>query len=135
MDSLHINIPPIMVFNNIDDRPPRQFDLEERTFQFSCHVRLLMSEIQPNTITYDDKRQLIRSSGSVASHYIEANESLSRKDFFMRIKICKKEAKESLMWLRLISNFCAPEIQKRASVLIQEAMELGKIFGAISKRA
>jgi len=43
---------------------------------------------------------LVRASGSVGANYIEANESLSKKDFLMRVKICRKEAKESRYWLR-----------------------------------
>lgn len=50
----------------------------------------------------EDGRQLIKASGSVGANYIEANESLGRKDFLCRIKICRKEAKESRYWLRLI---------------------------------
>src|SRR3990172_1927800 len=71
------------------------YDLEERTFKFeertNCYVRIL-----PRTITnIENGKQLVRSSGSVGANYIEANEALSRKDFVMRIKICKKnESKE-----------------------------------------
>jgi four helix bundle protein len=71
------------------------FDLEERTFTFAKRCRIFVRNI-PNSIeNKSDKDQLIRSSGSIGANYIEANESLSRKDFVMRIKISRKEAKES----------------------------------------
>jgi hypothetical protein len=52
----------------------------------------------------EDIRQLVRASGSVAANWIEADEALSRKDFLMRIKICRKEAKESRLFLRLVDT-------------------------------
>ena len=78
----------------------------------------------------DDLNQLIRSSGSVGANYIEANESLSKKDFLMRIKICRKEAKESRYWLSLIEGE-----ETERSKLIQEANELTNIFGAIVRKS
>jgi four helix bundle protein len=78
--------------------------------------------------------QLIRAAGSVGANYIEANEALSKKDFFHRIKICKKEAKESRYWLNLISS-SNTGVEKEVSLLIKEATELTSIFGAILKKA
>jgi four helix bundle protein len=75
-------------------------------------------------------KQIIRSSGSVGANYIEANEALSKKDFAMRVKICRKEAKESRYWLRLI-EVSRGDAEKRRQSLINEATELMKIFGAI----
>ncbi|WP_419702147.1 four helix bundle protein [Mucilaginibacter sp. NFX135] len=74
----------------------------------------------------------MRSSGSVAANFIEANESFSRNDFSHRVKICRKEAKESILWLKLI-DVNEPQALKRDS-LIQEATELMKIFGAILEK-
>jgi len=78
-------------------------------------------------------KQLVRSSGSVAANYIEANEALSKKDFAMRIKICRKEAKESGLWLRLLT----PEDENNPEIntLIQESTELTKIFGSIVEKS
>ncbi|MDZ4224434.1 MAG: four helix bundle protein, partial [bacterium] len=67
---------------------------------------------------------------SVGANYIEANESLGKKDFMMRIKICKKESKESRYWLCLSETF---QINKK-EMLIQETNELMKIFGAILEK-
>ncbi|MBL7128413.1 MAG: four helix bundle protein [Ignavibacteria bacterium] len=78
------------------------YDLEERTFVFAKDVRFFVKTL-PKTITnYEDAKQLVKASGSMGANYIEANESLSKKDFLMRSKISRKEAKESVYWLRLI---------------------------------
>jgi len=73
----------------------KRYDLEDRTLAFAKAVRSLAKKI-PRTIgNIEDGKQLVRASGSVGANYIEANEALSKKDFRMRIKICRKEAKES----------------------------------------
>lgn len=83
--------------------PRPVYDLEERTFQFAKRVRLFVKTL-PNTLAnVEDSRQLIKASGSVGANYREANESLGKKDFLMRIRISRKEAKESEYWLRLIN--------------------------------
>lgn len=104
----------------------KQYDLEERTYLFAKDVRNFI-KIVPRTISsIEYAKQIIRSSGSVAANYIEANEALSKKDFLMRIKICRKEAKETRLWLRLI------DIEsKEKERLTQEINELMKIFGSI----
>jgi four helix bundle protein len=89
----------------------------------------------PRTITtIEDGKQVTRSSGSVGANYIEANESLSKKDFLMRIKICRKEAKESTYWLKLLDqNDIA--LEKERIRLLQEAKELMMIFGSIIRKS
>jgi len=78
-----------------------------------------------------DVQQLIKSSGSVGANYIEANDSLSKKDFLMRIRICLKEAKETEYWLRLIHDTYPDEDKLTMSELIKEAYELRLIFAKI----
>ncbi|MHB1426771.1 MAG: four helix bundle protein [Gemmataceae bacterium] len=113
----------------------RTFDLEERTFQFARRVRLLLKRI-PRTIgNIEDGKQVLRSSGSVGANYIEANESLGNKDFLMRIKISRKEAKESHYWLRLIDLAGNQELEPERVALLQEADELTRIFGAIYRKS
>ena len=86
----------------------------------------------PRTIAnIEYSKQLIRSSGSVAGNYSEANESLSKKDFCLRIKICRKEAKESRLWLRLIDIGNSKVLLEEQAKFIQEATELTKIFNSI----
>jgi four helix bundle protein len=107
------------------------YDLEERTFQFAKDVRLFVKTL-PNTIAnIEDSRQVVKASGSVGANYREANEALSKKDFVMRIKICRKESKESAYWLRLINETNNLKNADEAERLRQEANELKKIFSSI----
>jgi len=112
------------------------YDLEERTFQFAKNIRIWVKSIPRTIPNIEDIKQLVRASGSVVANYIEANESLSKKDFIFRIKICKKEAKECGYWLRLIleTNENIQEEQK-GRLLLQESIELKKIFSSIEGRS
>src|SRR4030081_3322834 len=83
------------------DENPKRFDLEDRTFAFAKRTRSFVKSLSKTIANIEDARQLVRSSGSVGANYIEANESVSKKDFVLRIKCCRKEAKESRYWLRL----------------------------------
>jgi len=111
----------------------KYYDLEDRTFEFSKEVRLFIKALPKTVANIEDGKQVIRSSGSVGANYIEANESLSKKDFKFRIKICRKEAKESAYWLKLIfAGNNNNEIDKsKNKELINEAIELKKILSAI----
>lgn len=112
-----------------------KYDLEERTYLFAKEVRSFI-KLLPRTISdIEDCKQLARSSGSVAANYIEANESLSKKDFIMRAKISKKETKESRLWLRLLGTGGKIELEKTRDKLINECGELMKIFGAIIEKS
>lgn len=107
----------------------KHYDLEDRTYTFAERVRDYSKKLPRSITNIEYGTQLVRSSGSVAANYIEANESLSKKDFCMRIKICRKEAKESRLWLKLTEP--NTENQKIKDDLIKEGTELTKIFGAI----
>lgn len=109
-----------------------KYDLEERTLIFAKNVRQFIKNLTKTPANFEDAKQLIRSAGSVGANYIEANESLSKKDFLMRIKICRKEAKESIYWLKLLEMDTSQE-QERVK-LIGEATELMKIFGSIVEK-
>ena len=108
-----------------------QYDLEDRTFTFAKNVRTFVKKLRKTIANVEDAKQLIKSSGSVGANYIEANEALSKKDFVMRIKICRKEAKESRYWLKLIDTNGEPEQENDRKDLVQESRELMNIFGAI----
>jgi len=90
----------------------KQYDLEDRTANFAKKVREFVKHLKKTLSNIEDGKQVVRSSGSVGANYIEANEALSKKDFKMRIKICRKEAKESRYWLRaraeITLNFMRP---------------------------
>jgi four helix bundle protein len=116
---------------SINNQNNKVFDLEERTFQFAKAVRLFIKTLPKTTSNIEDGKQVIRSSGSVGANYREANEALSKKDFNMRIKISRKEAKESSYWLRLINETNSINNIDDANKLIQEANELLKIFSSI----
>ena len=107
----------------------RQYDLEERTFRFAQNVRFLVKKLHKSIAHIEDGKQLIRSSGSVGANYIEANEALSKKDFAMRIKIARKEVKESRYWLLQLD--CDSSIINERDKLVEEATELLKIFSSI----
>ena len=113
----------------------KQYDLEERTLQFAKDVRSFVKNLPKTTSNLEDGMQLIRSSGSVGSNYIEANESLSKKDFIMRIKICRKESKESRYWFQLVNINSIETLDKERLKLIQEATELMNIFGSIIRKS
>ncbi len=111
------------------------FDLEKRTFEFTKNVALFCKTLPPNTSNFEYSKQVIRSSGSVGANYIEANEALSKKDFAMRVKISRKEAKESIYWLRLVAETNLEDVAKKANLLAAEAMELKKILSAILQKS
>jgi four helix bundle protein len=113
----------------------RLYDLEERTFQFAKAVRLFVKTLPKTIANIDDGRQLVRASGSVGANYREANESLSKKDFLMRLKISGKEAKESAYWLRLIHETNNLKNGGDAQGLMQETIELKKILSSILEKS
>jgi four helix bundle protein len=110
------------------------FNLEERTFLFAKSVRSYCKKVTHNIINIQDIKQVVRSSGSVSANYIEANESLSKADFIYRIKVCRKEAKETKLWLNLIDINDKPELLSVKSILTDEANQLMLIFNAIIKK-
>src|SRR3989304_7976108 len=79
-----------------------QFDLENRTLEFAKKVIDLVKKLPRNIANLELSRQIIRSGGSVGANYREANDSLGKKDFIMRLRISRKEAKETLHWLELL---------------------------------
>lgn len=111
--------------------PVKQYDLEERTFKFAKRVRAFVKKLPRTIANIEDGKQEIRASGSTGANYIEANEALSKKDFIHRIKISRKEAKESRYWLKLVNTNNNEILEKERKELIQEATELMKIFGKI----
>jgi four helix bundle protein len=120
--------------NNAQNSKPI-YDLEERTFKFAKDVRLFVKTLPKSIANYEDEKQLVKASGSVGANYREANESLSKKDFLMRIKISRKESKESEYFIRLINETNDLPNKDEASRLIQEAIELKKIFSSILEKS
>ncbi len=109
----------------------RKFDLEARLLRFSKEVRLFLKQIPRTRSNIEDVPQLIRSSGAVGANYIEANEYLGKKDLLMRIKIAKKEAKETQYWLNLIDANDNQDTEEHKMRLLREVDEIIRILGSI----
>ena len=107
----------------------KRYDLEDRTAAFARAVRDFTKKITLTPLNTDDLQQVVRSSGSVAANYVEANDCLGKGDLAMRIRICRKESKESRLWLQLLD--VAPSLEKERTDLAEEARQLMCIFGAI----
>jgi four helix bundle protein len=116
-----------------DGTKPR--DLEDRTFLFAESVRAFVKKLPRTISNTEDVRQLVRASGSVAANWIEADEALSKKDFLMRAKICRKEAKESRLFLPLIEVGLTKSITVNRDALSAEARELTLIFSPIISKS
>ena len=112
----------------------KKYDLEERTERFSLRVRDLCRQLKQDILNREYISQLIRSAGSIAANYIEANDKVGDKDLRFRIKICKKEAKESKLWLKHILIYERDDLEEERVLLLQEADELMKIFAAILRK-
>src|SRR6476646_1812549 len=112
-------------------------DAISKTAHFSSRTPcgILSSKLPRTLANTEDARQLVRASGSVAANWIEADEALSKKDFLMRVKICRKEAKESRLFLRLVeAGPTSHNIDKRYA-LVAEARELTLIFSSIISKS
>lgn len=110
----------------------KHYDLEERTLGFAKRVNIYVNKLPRSISNIENGKQLVRAAGSVGANYIEANEALSRNDFAMRIKISRKEAKESRFWLILTQPL--PDAEQEKFYLTNESTELTKIFGSIVEK-
>jgi len=119
-------------FNRLNESE-KIYNLEERTYLFAAATRKFVRRIPKDICNIEDIPQLVRASGSVAANYIEANENVSKKDFYYRIKICKKEAKESRLFLRLLEAGIRIELESDRKWLFQETTEFIKIFQSMLK--
>jgi four helix bundle protein len=108
----------------------KPYDLEERTFLFAKECRLYIQKLPKTISNIEDCEQLVKSSGSIGAYYIEANEKLGDKDLIFRLKIARKESKESKYWLRLLQEL-NPEFITYSEHLQYEADELRKILSSI----
>ena len=113
----------------------KPYDLEERTFDFAKEVRAFVKLLPRSISNEEDVRQLIRATGSVGANYIEANEALGKKDFLMRLRISRKECKESRYFLRLLDVGTDAEVEKSRDALVAEANEILKILSSIINKS
>ena len=120
------------MIQNSNNKQEKRYDLEERCLKFAKRVNAYVNQLPKLVSNLENGKQLVRSAGSVGANYIEANQSLSRKDFGMRIKISRKESNESEFWLELSEP--KKELESEKASLLQEALELRKIFGSILEK-
>lgn len=118
------------MLSNENSKP---YDLEERTFQFAKTSRAFVKHLPKTISNIEDVKRFVRASGSVGANNIEANEAIGKKDFVMKIKICRREAKESRYWLGLVEM--NEKLGSEHAWLLNEATELMKIFGAIVRKS
>jgi four helix bundle protein len=108
-----------------------EFDLEERTARFGEQVIDFVKGLPFDRINDELVKQIVRSAASIGANYMEADGASSRKDFKFKIDLCRKEAKETKHWLRMIAR-ANPESREASRILWQEAHELTSIFSSIS---
>ncbi len=112
------------------------YDLEERTFRFALAFRKCAENVKWKPVQWSDVNQLLRSSGSVAANYTEANNAVSKADFLYRIRLSKKEATESKLWLRLlIETTSQNDLGETLANLHKECDELIRILATIYKNS
>ena len=127
-------LPDILDHLHADCMSYKTSPLEERTLAFAGNIRSFIEKIPYSRISSEDCKQLLRSSGSIGANYLEAQEALSRKDFFYRVRVARKEAGESRFWLKLLANTIPKEYRQEAELLQQESVELFRILTAIAKK-
>jgi four helix bundle protein len=110
------------------------YDLEDRTLEFGKRIIHLSKALPKNTVNYTLVDQLTRSGTSLGANYREANETETKKDFLFRMRICRKEGKETIYWLNLIIE-ANQEFADRIKPLLRETTELVKIFAAIIEKS
>lgn len=111
----------------------KPYNLEERTYLFAKDCRIYIKNLPKTISNIEDSKQLVRSSGSVAANYIEGNEKLGEKDLIFKIKISRKEAKESLLWIKLLEEM-NPDEKNNIKIFETEAEEIRKILSAMIKK-
>ena len=108
----------------------RVYDLEERTALFGQAIIRFAKKIPNNPVNMRLISQLVGAGTSVGANYCEADHGVSKKDFKNKICTCRKEARETKFFLRMVAT-SEPDLKTEARVLWQEAKELHLIFSAI----
>jgi four helix bundle protein len=110
-----------------------KYDLEERTAKFGEDIIGFAQSFPDTPVNSSLVRQLVRSGTSLGANYMEADAAESKRDFNHKIGLCKKEAKETMHWLRMTSK-ANPIMRDRCRKLWKEAHELTLIFSSIIKK-
>lgn len=106
------------------------FDLEERTTSFAKEVIRLCKKLPNSPINSRIVSQLVGAAGSIGANYREANDALGKKDFVFRLRISRKEAKETIHWLELIEE-ANENFSEKIKGIKQEANEIKNILSSI----
>jgi len=109
---------------------PLVYDLEERTARFSEEVIDFAKQIPQDAVTNRLISQLVGAATSVGVNYVEADDAVSKKEFLKSIGTCRKEARETKHFLRMIVR-AVPELKLQARAIWLEAKELHLIFSKI----
>jgi len=109
----------------------KPYDLEERTYLFAENCKKFVNKLPKTAANIEYGKQLIKSSGSQAANYIEAGEALGKKDKSYRIRVSRKETKESCLWLRLCETGDNVKLEKERGNLSDEGKQLRNIFSSI----
>lgn len=112
----------------------KRYDLEDRTLEYGKRIIRMARSFKYDIVNNNLINQVIRSGTSFGANYREANETETKKDFLFRMRICRKEAKETIYWLHLIIE-ANPELDLRMRPLIRETEELLKIFASIIEKS
>jgi four helix bundle protein len=116
------------------DLNEKKYDLAERTAKFGEISIEFSRSLESNPVSRPLISQFIRASTSIGANYMEADGAESKKDFQHKIALCKKEAKETMHWLRMLAK-ANPENQHICRKLWKEAHELVLIFSTILKNS
>lgn len=119
--------------NQVQNSKSKKFDLSERTASFGEGIITFAQGLPDSPIVRPLISQIVRSGTSVGANYMEADGAESKKDFQHKIGICRKEAKETMHWLRMIAK-AVPGKQEDCRKLWKEAHELTLIFSAIFRK-
>jgi four helix bundle protein len=106
-------------------------ELEKRFYQFAMNVRNLCAIAGKEWINHEYIKQLLRSSASVGANYIEASDPLGKADENMKLKIARREAKESVFWLQLLFIHSDNPVHTERNRLVNESIQLTKILSTI----
>jgi four helix bundle protein len=115
------------------EKPEPVFDLEERTALFGESVIAFAKRIPVTEVTRSLISQVVRAATSIGANYVEADDADSKKDFKFKIGLCRREAKETKHWLRMVVA-AVEDLRDQARPLWKEAHELNLIFGAIRRK-
>ncbi|MAF14125.1 MAG: four helix bundle protein [Parcubacteria group bacterium] len=118
---------------NSNGQNQKRYDLEDRTLKYGKRIIKMCKALPKNSINFRLIDQVIRSGTSMGANYREANETETKKDFQYRMRICRKEGKETIYWLHLIVETNS-ELVEKTQPLLQETNELVKIFASIIEK-